>query len=77
MCPALAHQKPGRALLVLVVPVNDPGRGCSGDKGSMCEHADVPGSSDPSGQSHELSLIWDDSRVMVGLAMHAKVAFPV
>lgn len=74
MWPVLAHQKPGRALVVLVVPVKEPGRGCSGDKGSMCAQAGVPGSSDPSGQSHQLSLIWDDSRVMEGLPMHAKVA---
>lgn len=61
----------------MVVPVRDPARGCSGDKGSRCEHAAVPGSSDPSGQSHELSLIWDDSRVMEGLSMHVKVALLV
>ena len=73
MWPALAHQKPGRALVVLVVPVVDPGRGCTGDRASMCEQAAVPGSSEPSGQSHELSLTWDGSRVMEGLPMHVKV----
>jgi hypothetical protein len=55
-----------------VLPVTEPGRGCSGDIESMCEQAAVPGSSDPSGQSHELSLIWDDERVMEGLLMHVK-----
>lgn len=72
MWPALAHQNPGRALVVLVVPVTDPGRGCSGERASRCEQAAVPGSSEPSGQSHELSLIWDGSRVMDGLLMQGK-----
>jgi hypothetical protein len=73
MCPALAHQKPGRALVVLVVPDVEPGRGCSGERVSMYEQAAVPGSSDPSGQSHELSFNWDASRTMEGLLMQVKV----
>jgi len=43
----------------------------------MCAQAAVPGSSEPSGQSHELSLTWDDSSVMEGLLMHVKVDLPV
>lgn len=70
--PALAHQKPGKAVVVLVVPVTDPGSGCSGESELRCEQAAVPGSSEPSGQSHELSLIWDGERAMEGLLMHAK-----
>jgi hypothetical protein len=77
MWPALVHQKPGKALVVFVVPVIDPGRGCSGERASMCAQAAVPGSSEPSGQSHELSLTWDDSSVMEGLLMHVKVDLPV
>lgn len=72
MWPALAHQKPGRLLVVLVVPVSEPGRGCSGDRASRKAHAAVPGSSEPSGQSQLLSLIWEGLRVMVGLPMQAK-----
>ncbi len=73
MWPALAHQKPGRALVALVVPDAEPGRGCSGERASMYEQAAVPGSSDPSGQSHELSLTWDASRTMEGLLIQLKV----
>jgi hypothetical protein len=41
------------------------------------EQAAVPGSSDPSGQSQELSLIWDDFITMDGWPMQAKVSvFP-
>lgn len=72
MWPALVHQNPGRAVVVLVVPVTEPGRGCSGDNGSRFEQAAVPGSSEPSGQSHELSLTCDALRVMEGLPMHVK-----
>ena len=63
--------------MVLVVPVDEPGRGCSGERASRYAQAAVPGSSDPSGQSHELSLTWNDSRTMEGLPMHAKVVLLV
>lgn len=42
---------------MLVVPLVEPGNGCSGDNGSRYEQAAVPGSSEPSGQSQLLSLI--------------------
>lgn len=77
MWPLFSHQKPGRARVVLVVPVTEPGRGCSGDKGSRCEHAEVPGSSEPSGQSHELSLTWEERRTTEGLLMQVKVSLLV
>ncbi len=73
MCPSLAHQNPGRLLVVLVVPVWEPGRGCSGERASRYAQAAVPGSSEPSGQSHELSLTWDAFRVIDGLLMHVNV----
>lgn len=65
------HQNPGRAFVVLVVPDDEPGRGCSGDRGSMKAQAAVPGSSEPSGQSHVLSLTWLRLSLMAVLVMHA------
>lgn len=52
--------------MVFVVPVKEAGRGCGGERGSRIEQADVPGSSEPSGQSQLLSLIWEDLMEMEG-----------
>lgn len=57
---------------MFVVPVRDEGRGCSGERGSRNAQAAVPGSSEPSGQSHELSLTCDGLRVMDGWPIQAK-----
>jgi hypothetical protein len=54
----------------LVVPDEEPERGCSGDRGSICAQAAVPGSSEPSGQSHELSLIWLRLSLIAAFVMH-------
>jgi hypothetical protein len=61
--------------VVFVVPVRDEGRGCSGERGSRNAQAAVPGSSEPSGQSQELSLICVDLMVTEGCPMHEKVSF--
>ena len=74
MWPSLAHQKPGRALAVLVEPVDEPGRGCGGERGEMLEQAAVPGSSEPSGQSHELSLTLEAAILREGFVMQVKVS---
>ena len=76
MWPLLAHQKPGRTFLLLVEPETEPGRGCSGDRGSRCAQAAVPGSSEPSGQSHELSLTWARLSLMAALVMHENPLLP-
>lgn len=77
MWPSLAHQKPGRALVVLVEPLGEPGRGCGGERGSRFEQAAVPGSSDPSGQSHESSLTLLAGILWVGFVMQVKVSWEV
>lgn len=59
--------------MVFVVPLREAGSGCGGERGSRLEHADVPGSSEPSGQSQLLSLIWEDLMDMDGCPMHVKV----
>lgn len=74
MCPLLAHQKPGRALVVFVVPDREEGRGCRGERWSSRAHAAVPGSSVPSGQSQELSLTLEAGMVMEGWPIHVKVS---
>lgn len=74
MWPLFSHQKPGRALEVFVVPDSEAGRGCGGDRGSRLAQAAVPGSSDPSGQSHELSLTRDEGIVIEGWAMQVNVS---
>lgn len=72
MWPLLAHQKPGSALDVLVVPVVEPGSGCGGERASRLAQALVPGSSEPSGQSQLLSLSWAALSLISGWRMHWK-----
>jgi hypothetical protein len=43
-----------------------------GELGDRAEHAEVPGSSEPSGQSQKSSLTCEASRVMDGLKMQVK-----
>ena len=43
-----------------------------GERGDRLEQADVPGSSDPSGQSQKSSLTCEKSIVMDGLSIHVK-----
>lgn len=74
MWPLLAHQKPGKAFVVLVVPDREAGKGCTGDELSRRAQAAVPGSSEPSGQSHVLSLTREAEMTMEGWAMQAKVS---
>lgn len=74
MWPSLAHQKPGSTLTVLVEPLGEPGRGWGGERGSRLEQAEVPGSSEPSGQSHELSLTCFASIVIAEFEMQVKVS---
>ena len=50
-----------------------PGWYCGGDKGERYEQADVPGSSEPSGQSQKSSLTFEKSMDMEGFEMHVKV----
>jgi hypothetical protein len=61
---------------VLVVPEDDPARGCSGDRGSMLAQAAVPGSSEPSGQSHVLSLIRSRLSLIAALVMQENSSLP-
>lgn len=61
--------------MVLVVPEREPGKGCSGERWSRRAHAAVPGSSVPSGQSHELSLTLEAGMVMEGWPMQANVSW--
>ena len=50
-----------------------PGWYCGGDRGERYEHAAVPGSSEPSGQSQKSSLTRENGMVTEGLDMHVKV----
>jgi hypothetical protein len=42
----------------------------------MKAQAAVPGSSEPSGQSHELSLTWERLNLMAALVMQENSSFP-
>lgn len=61
---------------MLVVPEMEPGSGCSGERGSRYAHAAVPGSSEPSGQSHELSLTWLKLNLIAALVMQENSSLP-
>jgi hypothetical protein len=56
----------------LEVPVVLPTTGCGGESADRCVQADVPGSSEPSGQSQKSSLIWEMESVMDGCRMQVK-----
>lgn len=57
---------------MFVEPVREAGSGWGGERGSRLEQAAVPGSSEPSGQSQLLSLIWEALMDMEGWPMHVK-----
>ena len=61
-------------LFIEAAIVSGPGWYCGGDSGDRYEHAAVPGSSDPSGQSQKSSLTREYGIVMEGLEMHVKVS---
>jgi len=48
--------------------------GVCGDSGDRYEHAAVPGSSDPSGQSQKSSLSWEIGILMDGFEIHVKLS---
>lgn len=48
--------------------------GCCGERVERKEQADVPGSSEPSGQSQKSSLTWATGMRIEGLDMHVKVS---
>lgn len=48
--------------------------GVRGERGERYEHAAVPGSSDPSGQSQKSSLTCDGGSLMEGLDIHVKLS---
>lgn len=75
MWPSFAHQKPGRALVVLVEPESDAGSGWGGEWESMYAQAAVPGSSEPSGQSQVLSFTRDFEIEMAGCPMQVNLSF--
>lgn len=51
--------------------------GDAGERSDTEEHAEVPGSSEPSGQSQKSSLTCDRSRVIDGLDMQTNVVADV
>lgn len=54
------------------MPVVLPDTGWGGESADRCVHAEVPGSSEPSGQSQKSSLIWEVEIDMDGCKMQVK-----
>lgn len=56
--------------------VSGPGWYCGGERWERYEHAAVPGSSEPSGQSQKSSLTRENGMVTEGLDIQVKTSEP-